>query len=116
LRNVLIINERKRRRNKLKYSKEKVEAAKILFAEVLELNEELERAGSEKEIQFEINGGKFPSIIVRFWDWDSENNPVSTFEVSLERSDKSGRRYSIHALAVKVKDWRERFGDSRKED
>jgi DNA repair ATPase RecN len=55
LRNVLIINERKRRRNKLKYSKEKVEAAKILFAEVLELNEELERAGSEKEIQFETS-------------------------------------------------------------
>ncbi len=96
----------------MKYSKEKAEAVKVLFAEILLVNEEFERKGSNKEIQFELNGGSFPGIIVHFWDWDSDQNPVETFEVSLEDRNRHGRRHSLSSLSEKVADWRERFGTS----
>ena len=99
----------------MNYSKEKTEAAKILLAQIIEVNERLEKAGSEKEIQFELNGGKFPELIVRFWDWEGNNNPQETFEISLERYlIKDGRRHSLLDLAEKVKDWGERFGNSER--
>lgn len=100
----------------MKYSKEKVEAVKVLFAEILEINEELKNSGSEKEIQFEFSGGDFPGIVVHFWDFDYSQNPREVFEISLEKNDKPGRRHSIFELSEKVKDWRERFGNSQKED
>ena len=99
----------------MNYSKEKTEAAKILLAQIIEVNERLEKAGSEKEIQFELNGGKFPELIVRFWDWEGANNPQETFEISLERYlIKDGRRHNLLDLAEKVKDWGERFGNSER--
>jgi hypothetical protein len=100
----------------MKYSKEKAEAIKILFAEILETNEELEKNKANREIQFELDGGTFPAIYVRFWDWTAENNPRETFEVSLEGKDEGERRRSLSALSKKVKDWRERFGYSEKEN
>ena len=100
----------------MKYSETKIEAIKVLFAQILELNEKFERFGSNKEIQFEANGGTFPGIIVRFWDWDSDNNPVETFEVSLEGRREYGRKHCLSSLVQKVNDWGERFGTSQKEN
>lgn len=59
----------------MKYSKEKAEAIKVLFAQILELNEKFEKAGKDKEIQFELNGGTFPNIIVRFLGLGSGQQP-----------------------------------------
>ena len=101
----------------MKYSKGKTEAIKVLFAEILEVNEEFERAGSEKEIQFELDGGKFPMIIVRFWDWESDQKPAETFEISLDTyHERAGRRHDFSALLAKVRDWRERFGHYQEEN
>lgn len=96
----------------MKYNEQKREAVKLLFLEILELNEKFEQAKSEKEIQFELDGGEWPLIIVRFWNWNAENNPEETFEISLEDHDKFGRRHDFRALSEKVRDWRERFGNS----
>lgn len=100
----------------MKCSKEKAEAIKALFAQILELNEKFEKAGKDKEIQFELNGGTFPNIIVRFWDWEAANNPVDTFEVTLEERRQYGRKHCLSSLAQKVNDWGERFGTSEKEN
>lgn len=95
------------------YSKERTEAVKVLFAQILELNEKLERNDSNKEIQFELDGGTFPMIVVHFWDWDSNHNPVETFEVTLEDKRQRGRKHSLSSLVAKVNDWGERFGDPK---
>lgn len=101
---------------RMKYTKEKVEAFKILFAEILETNEELERNKADREIQFDLNGGTFPGIVVRFWDWTAAHNPNETFEISLDKENGYGRRSDFHALSAKGKDWRESFGSSEKEN
>lgn len=101
----------------MEYIKEKAEAIKVLFNEVLEINENLAREKSNKEIQFEINGGNFPDVVVRFWNWDQRNNPEEIFEISLDSNhERGGRRHDIHALALKLKEWGKSYGTSRKED
>lgn len=100
----------------MKYKKDRVEAVKILFLQILELNEKLETEDGEKEIQLELNGGKFPSITVRFWDWESKQKPIETFEMALDTyHERNERKHDFSALSAKVKEWGELVGNSEKE-
>lgn len=95
----------------IKYLKDRTEAVKVLFAEILETNEKLEQSGSEREITFELDGGKFPAVTVRFWNWNEERNPRKSFEILLDDYRVYNRQRNLKACAEKVAEWREKYGN-----
>ena len=95
----------------MEYNKEKVEAAKILFAEVLELNQQLPK---ERDIEMRIWGMENPKVDVIFWHTDSNGTydyaDEDHFEVYLTDEDWHRSFESSFAdITAKMQEWKELY-------
>ena len=91
------------------YDEKKIEAVKILIPEIIELNQKL---GTEREILVTVDGGSFPGMAVKFWDWAKSHNPQESFDISLEGKDRAGDRHSMEALVKVLNEWREKYAEN----
>lgn len=92
----------------MKYNKDKVEVAKILFAEILELNQELPE---DRFIDIMTRGHKDGWLEVIFWHIDKEGGP------DYERRDRfyellgdvSFRENTFADITTKMQEWKELY-------
>ncbi len=90
----------------MKYRKDKVEAAKILTAEILELNQ---RLPENRCVLFEITGILHPACIVTFCVKNPKTSAFTmekTFTVLLSEADTSD---SFASICDYMKKWKEFF-------
>lgn len=92
----------------MKYSKDKVEAAKILFAEILELNQELPE---DREIYISISGGQVPMLEAIFWhreeNGDMDYGDDEIFREFLE--DTIWEDGTFAKITAKMQEWKELY-------
>lgn len=90
----------------MRYSKEKIEAVKILVPEILELNQRLPET---KAVLFEITGIKHPAYIVTFCTWDPKKHFFiidKTFTVLLSEADTKN---DFAEITKKMNEWKELY-------
>ena len=95
----------------MKYSKGKVEAAKILFAEIINLNEKLPE---RMKVELRVDGGEYSKIEVIFWKPD-ENGELDyadedRYQIYLTKKDWQKRYESSFAkITAKMQEWKELY-------
>lgn len=95
----------------MEYNKEKIEAAKILFAEVLELNQQLPK---DRDIEMRICGMENPKVEVTFWYTNSDGTfdfaDEDRFDVYLTDEDWHDICESSFAdITAKMQEWKELY-------
>ena len=91
----------------MKYNKEKVEAAKILFAEILELNQKLPE---DRWVDVALSGGPYPSIEVGFWEKQRTGGFFFADGDSLLYVHLTGRsQESFTDITAKMQEWKELY-------
>ena len=97
----------------MEYNKEKIEAAKILFAEVLELNQQLPE---NRFIDVDLSGGpQHPAIVVSFWKERETggffyDDGDSYFKIYFADKNRSGFPEDCFAkLTAKMQKWKELY-------
>ena len=95
----------------MKYNKEKIEAAKILFAEILELNQKLPE---DKSVDFHSCGMNNPKIEVIFWfideNGDYDFKDEDHYEIYLIDEEWHTPFESSYAeITAKMQEWKELY-------
>lgn len=96
----------------MKYNKYKVEAAKILFAEILELNQELPE---DRSIDVKFEFGKYPNVEIQFWKQVQEA-PRPAFKKEAEYINSLVKENwpvddetFISCVTAKMQEWKELY-------
>ena len=98
----------------MKYNKEKVEAAKILFAEIINLNEKLPE---RMEVKLRVDGGRYSKIEVIFWKQDEsgengELNFADEDRYQIFLTDEEWHKEfenSFAEITAKMQEWKELY-------
>lgn len=93
----------------MKYDKERIEAAKLLFDEVIELNRSLP---SENVIWFELFAS-YPKVTLTFWHDDENRDPdyddIDELNISLNGQLDEFCPNTFADATAKMKEWKELF-------
>ena len=96
----------------MEYNKEKVESAKKLFEEILELNQKLPE---DRWIDVELSGGPYPTITVSFWKeqedggffYDDDDSYLKLYFADIKRPGLFESSYT--KIAAKLQEWKELY-------
>ena len=102
----------------MKCGKSRIEAAKLLFAEIMEVNQEL---SEDRWVSFSFTGSS-GLLRVIFWktdETDEENEIEAEEDFSIYLHNEiytKSRKCAFADISAKLNEWRELFGNSEEKD